>query len=125
MPDGGCEWVFPVAEVSFSLFIFGFYKAPLGRTVALSASSRIPVRPQPLRACAEPQAGVSPPCTYVAYTDTGIDEDSTLYVTLRTIRNNASPSQLAGNTYTSTTDTSVDRLLFTSIPWETVIFESS
>ena len=38
-----------------------FYSAPVGSTVALTGSSCIPVRPQPLRACAETQAGVSPP----------------------------------------------------------------
>ena len=55
------------------LFVFTkncFLNAPLGSTVALTDSSCIPVRPQPLRACAEPQAGVipprrRPPCIYI------------------------------------------------------------
>ena len=47
-----------------------FHNAPLGSTIALTASSFIPVRLQPPRACAEPPAGVtpprrSPPCTFV------------------------------------------------------------
>ena len=37
-----------------------FKIAPLGNSVALPASSCIPVRLQPLRACAEPPVGVSP-----------------------------------------------------------------
>ena len=36
-----------------------FHDAPLGSTVALTASSCIPVRLQPLRVCAEPPAGVT------------------------------------------------------------------
>ena len=49
----------------FTAFCFSslncFYNAFLGSTVALTASSCIPVCPQPLRACAETQAGINPP----------------------------------------------------------------
>ena len=76
VPDGGykcfCFFVFPAFSV-FSLKNIYIYSAPLGSTVALTALSCIPVRLpllQPLRACAEPPAGVSlprrsPPCMFV------------------------------------------------------------
>ena len=46
---------------SVFLHLFASSTAPLGSAVALTASSFIPVCVQPLRACAEPPAGVSPP----------------------------------------------------------------
>ena len=54
----------------FSLQIDFFFMYP--STVALTASSCIPVRPQPLRTWAGPQAGVSPPrqsppCKYIIF----------------------------------------------------------
>ena len=58
-----------VCSVSF-LFtqMYVFLQARLGSTVALTASGCTTVRPQPYRACVEPQAGVRPmrrrpPCT--------------------------------------------------------------
>ena len=60
--------VFPVFPAfSFIYLKAGFYYAALGSAVALTASSCIPVRVQPLRACVEPPAGVGlprprPPC---------------------------------------------------------------
>ena len=54
--------VFPAFSfIYFTQSSFCIINAPLGSTVALTASSCIPVRVQPLQACAEPPAGVSPP----------------------------------------------------------------
>ena len=52
-----------VASVSLFLLsliqAWNFFSAPVGSTAAFTAS--ICLHPRPLRACAEPQAGVSPP----------------------------------------------------------------
>ena len=62
-----------LAKVSVSFFllsliqIWNFLNAPLGSTVAFTAS--ICLHPRPLRACAEPQAGVIPPRrSFLVYT---------------------------------------------------------
>ena len=54
--------VFP-AFLAFSLFSLHivFDCTPPGSTIALTASSCMPVRLQPLRACVEPRSGVNPP----------------------------------------------------------------
>ena len=71
VPHGGWRCFFFLCFQRFPYFhsILIFYIAPLGSTVALTASSCIPVRLQSLRACAEPPAVVSPqrrsdPCIY-------------------------------------------------------------
>ena len=72
MPHGGWQWSFFLCFQRFLHFTQSFfYHAPLGRTVALTASSCIPVRVHPFRAYAEPPAGVSPPRRrppYIIYT---------------------------------------------------------
>ena len=50
--------VFPVFPAfSFNKLKYDFYCAPLGSTFALTTSSCLPIRVQPLRDCAEPATG--------------------------------------------------------------------
>ena len=72
VPNGRCgiNRCFCLCMQWFPLFTgyVGGGCTPVGSTVALTASSCTPARPQQFRACAEPQVGVSPPRRSPPYT---------------------------------------------------------